>query len=284
MLNKLYYHRRSLPKILLLSETHLSDSKLRHLNIPNYTTLSCNRLNRGRGSVAIIVHNSLTYKEQNDLNILNKENFECIFLELKQKLNPSIIIGSNYQPPNTKGKDFIEHYYNMIKQLKKENKKEIILGMDHNLDLLKSMIHKDTQDFLDLNFNENLLPCITRPTHITKTMATLIHNVFISQNLHKTFDSCVLVHDISDHMPSLVNIHGQKHDNNEPLEFTCRSLNHDNIKQINNLLLMTDWSNLHKLDVNIAFSELQNRIDNCINAVAPVKHVTISNHKIWRES
>ena len=171
----------------------------------------------------------------------------------------------------------------MIKQLKQENKKEIILGMDHNLDLLKSMIHKDTQVFLDLNFNENLLPCITCPTHITKTMATLIDNVFISQNLHKSFDSCVLVHDISDHMPSLVNIHGQKHDNNESLEFTCRSLNHDNIRQINNLLLMTDWSNLHKSDVNIAFSELQNRIDNCINAVASVKHVTISNHNIWRE-
>ena len=46
--------------------------------------------------------------------------------------------------------------------------------MDHNLDLLKSMIHKHTQDFLDLNFNENLLPCITCPTCITKTTATLI--------------------------------------------------------------------------------------------------------------
>ena len=62
LLNKLY-HRRSLPKILLLSEIHLSDSKLRHLNIPNYTTLSHNRQNRGRGGVAIMVHNSLTYKE-----------------------------------------------------------------------------------------------------------------------------------------------------------------------------------------------------------------------------
>ena len=121
------------------------------------------------------------------------------------------------------------------------------------------------------------------PNMYHKTMATLIDNVFISQNLHKSFDSCVLVHDISGHMPSLVNIHGQKHDNNDPLEFTCRLLNHDNIRQINNLLLMTDWSNLHKSDVNIDFSELQNRIDNCINAVTPVKHVTISNHNIWRE-
>ena len=38
--------------------------------------------------------------------------------------------------------------------------------MDHNLDLLKAMVHKDTQDFLDINLNENLLPCITHPTCI----------------------------------------------------------------------------------------------------------------------
>ena len=35
------------------------------------------------------------------------------------------------------------------------------LGMDHNLDLLEASYHKETQDFIDLNFNNNLLPCIT---------------------------------------------------------------------------------------------------------------------------
>ena len=144
------------------------------------------------------------------MNTLNKENFECIILELKQKSNPPIIVGSIYRPPNTRGKDFNEQYQDIIRQLNEENKKEIILGMDHNLDLLKAMVHKTTQYFLDINFNENLLPCITHPTHITKTLATLIDNVFISHNLHKSFDSCVLVHD-------------QKYGNSEPLEFTCRS-------------------------------------------------------------
>ena len=164
---------------------------------------------------------------------------------MKQKSNPQKIIGSIYHPPNTRGKDFNEHYQHVIRQLNKENKKEIILGMDHNLDLLKYMIHEDTQDFLDINFNENLLLCITSPTHITKTTATLIDNVFISQNLHKSFDSCAIVHDISDHMPSLVNAHDQKHGDNESLEFTCRSLNHNRITKINNMLLTTDWSKLN---------------------------------------
>ena len=41
LLSKLH-NQNSLPKIILLSETHLNTSKLRHLNIPNYKILSHN--------------------------------------------------------------------------------------------------------------------------------------------------------------------------------------------------------------------------------------------------
>ena len=58
LLNKLCQNK-SLPKLVLLSETHLNDSKLRHVNIPNYKILYHNRSNKlGRG-VAILIHNSL---------------------------------------------------------------------------------------------------------------------------------------------------------------------------------------------------------------------------------
>ena len=30
--------------------------------------------------------------------------------------------------------------------------------MDHNLNLLKTQIHKDTQEFMDTNFDNNLFP------------------------------------------------------------------------------------------------------------------------------
>ena len=38
LLNELCQNK-SLPKLVLLSETHLNDSKMRHLNIPNYKIL-----------------------------------------------------------------------------------------------------------------------------------------------------------------------------------------------------------------------------------------------------
>ena len=118
-----------------------------------------------------------------------------------------------YRPPNTKSKEFLKQYKLLLNAIEKTHKGEIIIGMDHNLDLLKASIHKDTQEVLDINFEKNILPSITRPTRITKSTATLIDNTFISQHLHNSFDSCILISDISDHMPSIVNIHDQKLDN-----------------------------------------------------------------------
>ena len=137
--------------------------------------------------------------------------------------------------------------------------------MDHNLNLLKSQTHKDTQDFMDMNFDNNLFPCITRPTRITKSMATLIDNIFISQHLHKSFDSCVVIHDISDHMPSILNVHDHINDKSIPLEFTCRNLTDEKFRDINHLLSQLDWTNLDKENVNTAFQKFHEELNNILD-------------------
>ena len=74
--------------------------------------------------------------------------------------------------------------------------------MDHNLDLLKLNTHRHTQHFNEIMLENNLLPTITRPTQITQSSATLIDNIFVSENLHRFFESAVLLEDISDHLPT----------------------------------------------------------------------------------
>ena len=64
---------------------HLNDSKTRHINIPNYNISYRNRTNKPGGRVAILTHKTLTYKNRIDLFDLNKDNFECVFIELNQK-------------------------------------------------------------------------------------------------------------------------------------------------------------------------------------------------------
>ena len=162
-------NQNSLPKILILSETHLNTSKLRHLNIPNYKILSRNRLNKSGGGVAILSHNTQPIKHRLDLDNFNSNTLECIFAEIPNCFNKPTIIGSIYRPPNMNAKEFNNQYNEIIKTLIKEKNKEIIIGMDHNLNLLKSNNHMETQKFMDLNFDANILPCITRPMRITKS-------------------------------------------------------------------------------------------------------------------
>ena len=88
---------------------------------------------------------------------------------------------------------------------------------------------------------------------------------------------------MSDHLLSLVVIHNQSTDKTEHWEFNCRSLNEVKMKEINKLLLQTDWSTLSTQDVNKSFSELQDRIEECMNAIAPLKTIKIPMHKAWHE-
>ena len=60
-------------------------------------------------------------------------------------------------------------------------------------------------------------------------------------------------------------------------------MNETNMKEINKLLSTTDWSTLNSKDVNIAFTELQERIDNCMNAITPLKTIIIPKHKVLHE-
>ena len=101
----------------------------------------------------------------------------------------------------------------------------MILGMDHNLDLLKSENHKGTHEFLDLMLQHQLYPSVTRPSRVTQMTATLIDNIFISEKFHRSFNSAVLLRDISDHLPLLCLAKQTKLLDKSPLEFESRSLN-----------------------------------------------------------
>ena len=104
--------------------------------------------------------------------------------------------------------------------------------MDHNLDLLKSHVHKKTQQFLNLNLDHDLFPVITRPTRITHTNATLIDNIFLDSRLTGRTINKILVDDISDHLPSVVileNINPSKHGK---IEITSRDIRPKQIESL----------------------------------------------------
>ena len=74
---------------------------------------------------------------------MSDTNFEQCMAEIKLKKH-KLLVGSLYWAPNTDQSKFLSDYKNFIETLTNNSEYKIILGMDHNLDLLKSHIHKKT--------------------------------------------------------------------------------------------------------------------------------------------
>ena len=109
-----------------------------------------------------MIKEELIYNRCRDLDIFIEKQVESVFIELLTKNNKYIIIRSMYRPPNNSDEIFTESILGIKHKLSLEKeKKELIIGMDHNYDLLKTMEHKKTQNFLDTILNKELFPTIT---------------------------------------------------------------------------------------------------------------------------
>ena len=139
----------------------------------------------------------ILYSGEKNLELESK-TLENIVIEIKSK--PNLLLCSGYRPPNTDISEFLAFYEKILTTLKAHKHTEYVIGIDHNLDFIKHHLHKPTKTFIELN-TDNMLATITRPTRITKTSATLIDNLFISQHLQTNYKSGILLDDTSDHMP-----------------------------------------------------------------------------------
>ena len=194
--------KNSTVDVVLLCETFLNGTTVKQVHIPGYTLISNHRRQYKGGGTAILVREGITFTRKSELDTFIEKHVESVFIEILTKSHKHIIIGSMYRPPNNTDDSFLESILKLRHKLSiTKEKKELIIRMDHNYDLLKSNEHKKTEEFLELLINRELFPTITHPTRITKSSATLIDNIFVSTNLHKNSDSAILINDMSDHMP-----------------------------------------------------------------------------------
>ena len=159
--------RNSEVDIMILCETFLRDHTEYQVNIPGYNLISNHRQHSNGGGTALLVCGGIIHKCRRDLDIFDEKIIESVFIETISKSGKKIIIGSIYRPPNVNPNLFITTVTELTSKLKLEQKSDIILGMDHNLDLLKLNTHRHTQCFYEIMLEHNLLPTITQPTRIT---------------------------------------------------------------------------------------------------------------------
>ena len=122
------------------------------VKIPGYTHMGNYRKEKKGGGVSILVQEGIPYVRRSDLDIFDEGKIESIFIEVLSKNGKKIIVGSMYRPPNTDIHQFSTNITKIITTVRSHNAKtrpEIIIGMDHNIDLLKSKDHHGTQTFID---------------------------------------------------------------------------------------------------------------------------------------
>ena len=244
----------------------------------------CNSRSENKGSgTAILLRNGMNYKRRKDIEVFKEKCVESTIIEITAKDGKKIIVGSMYHPPNTDPTNF-RIAINMILSTSLKEKKEIILGMDHNLDLLKSGTHGQTQLFFTDLLEKNIYPTITRPTHICHNTATLIDNIFVSRNLHKYFESAIILDDISDHLPLLVLLKQTKLLDNKPINFESRKLNENTIMLIKQKLFQINWTRLlNATNCSENFDLFSSKLNKIMDSVSPLVKVKISAKRKYRE-
>ena len=185
----------------LICESWLTALNECKLDINGYNYVGKIKSNRKGGGTCILVKENIMFRE---IKRINNCTLEYCAIEVKTDAG-TLIVCSAYKPPNSDNKVFLEDYGNLLKYFKTLKSQGIIIGLDHNLDLLKHTSHSITQTFLDTNFDDALLPVINKPTRITKNSATLIDNIFVSSNLD-CGRSMIIYDDLSDHLPCVMDV------------------------------------------------------------------------------
>ena len=268
------------PDILILCETWMSANSP-DICLPNYRKFEARRQHKKGGGVCIFVNNRLTFRPRPDLH-KNDSNFEHCVVEIKLKKH-NLLVGSVYRAPNCNQHDFLTAYEKFVCGLKEIPNSKLILGMDHNLDLLKNHLHNNTQEFININYDRDLFPVITKPTRITHTSATLIDNIFLDSLLTGNITNKIIIDDISDHLPAVTILEGINLSPKRKIEITSRDTRP---KQLTALKVdLADKLSSLKLQGNVdtQFEIVHSTILDSLDKHCPIRNRFVQTGKIRRE-
>ena len=259
--------------IVLLCEAWLNSYNVGRIDLPNYKFVYKNRSSKKGDGVGILIKDQLKHRV---LDI--DSSIENVFIELKTD-SDSLCLGSCYRPPNTDVPQFLLDYHKLLSNVKSITKCHLLIGLDHNLDLLKSDRYKPANEFLELNYDSELLPIINRPTRVTTSSATLIDNIFLSRRLVREAELHVLIDDISDHFPCSVTLSGFEKSVN-PVYIKRRKFTEKAVDSIKEDIAKTDWyQKLQPLNTNDGFNLFHKHLTDSLDKHAHEKECACTKAK-----
>ena len=236
--------------------------------------------------MCVLLNKNIPFKRRQDLDIFEEGKMESVFIEISAKNGRKLIVGCMYKPPNTDSALLVNSIDKIVSLARSNNGKqqtELIIGMYHNLDLLKGQTHQPTQQFINKTNELNLLPTITRPSQITSHSATLIDNQCVSEELHHNFESAILLNGMSDHLPLVTMLCQTKLLNKTPLTFESRCLTEDKLTVVKDHLMGKDWIDLLNGTTNENFDAFSQTVNEELDNVSPKCTIKISAKRRYTE-
>ena len=208
---------------------------------------------------------------------------EYYVVELKTDKR-NILLVSAYRSPNTNAKEFLKEYFKLVSTLRRLKTHKLIIGIDHNLDLLKSHQNKPTNDFIEVDLDKELIPCLRKPTRVTHKSATLIDNILVSKNLQQNYDSFIIIENISDHFACFAILKDQNKSSKGPKYIKTRNLDDTKINDIVTTLLQIDWTDyLGTLSANEGFNAFHSVVISTIDSIVPEVEIKLSKNRTARD-
>ena len=117
---------------------------------------------------------------------------------------------------------------------------------------------------------------ITRPTRVTKCTATLIDNTFVCCKLQNRIRSDIVLHDISDHFPSIVTIEGILAKKREQVILYTRDITDCKVQAVQEELSSINWpAHFMGKDVNDCYEIFHSILSDALNMHLPIREIKI---------
>ena len=134
------------------------------------------------GGVAIYVKDKLDHFKKDDLSILHYE-FESIAVEIKNNKGKNFLCIIHH--PNTDVSNFMDYLESTFSKVNQQKYQVFLLG-DFNIDLLQYESLSYTNDFLNTMSSNSFLTYIHQPTRATNQSETVIDNIFSNISDYET--------------------------------------------------------------------------------------------------
>ena len=184
------------------------------------------------------------------------------------------MVGTIYCHPCMDIDEFNTHYLpKILSRISKETKqKDFVLMGDFNIDLLNYTTDTKVAEFLDKMHSSSFLPQITHPTRISKTLQTLIDNIF-STTIADESKTGNITTVISDHFCQFVSLPIADNVENKKKQFGRnfdKKIFSQDIKNVN-------WENIleiEKRDPNLRLEKLLTKMNTILDKHLPLKKLS----------